>query len=265
LKQRQFEEVRILDTRIDLVSQDDLIEFMLDTIQKDAKAKISYINVHAMNIAYSNDGFRKYINSSQVVFCDGFGIKWVANLIFKKALFRITPPDWFDNLAAECAMHGFSMFFLGSRQEVVEKAAKILIKQNPKLKIVGIHHGFFNKVKDEKENRDVIKMINAQQPDILVVGFGMPMQENWIQENYPELNAHVIFPVGAFFDYFTGDVKRAPRWMTDHGLEWLGRLIIEPSRLWKRYLVGNPLFFWRVFKHHVLGRELPGDSAKYDK
>jgi N-acetylglucosaminyldiphosphoundecaprenol N-acetyl-beta-D-mannosaminyltransferase len=92
-----------------------------------------------------------------------------------------------------------------------------------------------------------------------VVGFGMPAQEKWILENWNSLNVHIVFPVGAFFDYLAGDVVRAPRWMTDHGLEWLGRLLIEPRRLWKRYVIGNPLFIWRVLlqKLKMINRELP--------
>ena len=76
----------------------------------------------------------------------------------------------------------------------------------------------------------------------------MPLQERWLTENWPNLNAYVALPAGAAFDYVSGNVYRAPAWMTDNGLEWLGRLLVEPRRLWSRYLIGNPLFFWRLFK-----------------
>ncbi len=84
----------------------------------------------------------------------------------------------------------------------------------------------------------------------------MPLQEQWILENFNDLQVNIIMPVGAMFDYVAGDVVRAPQWMTDHGFEWLGRLIIEPRRLWKRYIVGNPLFLWRIFIHEILGKPL---------
>lgn len=116
-----------------------------------------------------------------------------------------------------------------------------------------MHHGFFDKGTESAESREVVAMINAAKPDILVVGFGMPAQEKWIAENLSQLNVHLAIPVGAFFDYLAEDVVRAPRWMTDNGLEWLGRLFIEPRRLWKRYIVGNPLFLWRILIHEVLG------------
>jgi N-acetylglucosaminyldiphosphoundecaprenol N-acetyl-beta-D-mannosaminyltransferase len=86
---------------------------------------------------------------------------------------------------------------------------------------------------------------------------GMPIQELWLEENWDRVNANIALTGGAVFDYISGDLKRAPHWMTDHGLEWLGRLIIEPRRLWKRYMIGNPLFLWRVFRHHILRLPLP--------
>lgn len=92
----------------------------------------------------------------------------------------------------------------------------------------------------------VIEKINKVRPNILLVGFGMPVQEYWLQENWEKIDTNIALTGGAVFDYLSGELRRAPRWMTDHGLEWLGRLIIEPRRLWKRYIIGLPLFFLRV-------------------
>jgi N-acetylglucosaminyldiphosphoundecaprenol N-acetyl-beta-D-mannosaminyltransferase len=107
------------------------------------------------------------------------------------------------------------------------------------------------------ENNLVIERINQFDTQILVLGFGMPMQERWILENLAVLQVKIAFPAGALFDYVSGELPRAPRWMTDNGFEWLGRLLIEPRRLWKRYILGNPLFFYRLFLHHVVGIALP--------
>jgi N-acetylglucosaminyldiphosphoundecaprenol N-acetyl-beta-D-mannosaminyltransferase len=254
---KPFEQTSILGLRIDVVCLEDLISYTLTTIREGEKAIISNVNVRAVNLAYKNKPFRSFINTSQVVFCDGFGVKWTVRLLRGKNLHRYTPPDWFGHLAGECAECGISMYFLGTRQEVVEKAAAVIKEKFPDLKILGVHHGFFDKTLTGPENQELVKEINRLQPDILIVGFGMPAQEKWIAENIAELNVHVVFPVGAYFDYIAGEIVRAPRWMTDHGFEWLGRLMIEPKRLWKRYLIGNPLFVWRVFVHHILGFPLP--------
>ena len=237
----------VLGIGVDLINLDELIEFIFQKISANKKVNISYVNVHAINIAYRNPWFKDFINQSDIVFCDGFGVKWAARFLNGVVLHRLSPPDWFDRLAGKCADQGISMYFLGTKQNVIEKAAIVVNKKFPKLKIVGIHHGFFDKDPLSADNREVISMINSAQPDILLVGFGMPTQEKWILENFADISTKVILPVGAFFDYITGEVVRAPKWMTDHGLEWLGRLIIEPGRLWKRYIIGNPIFIWRVF------------------
>ena len=115
------------------------------------------------------------------------------------------------------------------------------------MNIAFTHHGLLQQNSGHPENEAVIQAINTAKPDILLVGFGMPLQEKWIMDNFERLDVKVIMPVGAAFDYVSGNVRRAPRWMTDHGFEWLGRLMIEPQRLWKRYIIGIPIFFWRIF------------------
>ncbi len=241
-----FPRTSILGVRVDIVDWDELVRYAISTVEARDKAIISNVNVHAVNIAYQNEWFRRFINTSQVVFCDGFGVKWAAQFLVGRQLHRLTPPDWFRLLAEECARRGISMFFLGSRPAVVEKAGAALSRDIPNLRIVGVQHGYFDKCVSSSENQEIVDRINSLQPDVLMVGFGMPLQEKWIADNWDRLHVHVVFPVGAFFDYVSGEIRRAPRWMTEHGLEWLGRLVIEPRRLWRRYLLGNPMFLWRV-------------------
>lgn len=251
------ETVEILGVNISVITLPDMLQFVLSSIKSKSKIIVSYVNIHGLNLAFNDELFRSCLHKSDITFCDGFGVKIAVKLIAGVSLHRFTPPDWFDLLAEKCAEQNYTIFFLGTQLAIVEKAAKILSVRFPDLKIVGVHDGYFDKAKGSVENQKVIQKINSEKPDILVVGFGMPSQEKWISENFNELQTHVILPVGAFFDYLAGETKRAPRWMTDHGFEWLGRLVIEPSRLWKRYLIGNPLFFWRIFKHHILKIQLP--------
>lgn len=253
--EENFENTHVLGVRVDLISLDELIQYVLSTVQGQRKAILTYVNVHAVNLAYKQGWFKDFINQSQVVFCDGFGVKWAAKFLHGKELQRFTPPDWFGHLAVMCAEQGISLFLLGTRPVVIEKAAVVLKASYPQLKIAGVHHGFFDKTPLSRDNQAILAEINSVRPDILVVGFGMPAQEKWILDNWGQLHASVVIPVGAFFDYLAGEVVRAPRWMTDHGLEWLGRLIIEPRRLWKRYILGNPLFLWRVLLQKLKIRE----------
>jgi N-acetylglucosaminyldiphosphoundecaprenol N-acetyl-beta-D-mannosaminyltransferase len=144
-----------------------------------------------------------------------------------------------------------SLFLLGARPGVADKAAANLRERFPGLRIVGTHHGYFDKAPGSPENEAVIREINAASPNILIVGFGMPLQERWLMDNWDRIEVNVALTGGAVFDYVSGELPRAPRWMTDHGFEWLGRLIIEPGRLWKRYLVGNPIFILRVLGQRI--------------
>jgi N-acetylglucosaminyldiphosphoundecaprenol N-acetyl-beta-D-mannosaminyltransferase len=146
---------------------------------------------------------------------------------------------------------GDSLFFLGARPGVAKKAAETLKAKYPGLRIVGYSDGYFDKTPGSIANETVLRDINRCKPNILILGFGMPVQEKWLMENWDRVDANIALTGGAVFDYVSGELRRAPQWMTTHNLEWLGRLIIEPKRLWKRYLIGNPLFLWRIVKQRL--------------
>jgi N-acetylglucosaminyldiphosphoundecaprenol N-acetyl-beta-D-mannosaminyltransferase len=151
-------------------------------------------------------------------------------------------------LAAFAAAQGFSLYFLGGRPSVAREAARRLIESYPDLKIAGVRHGYFDHSAGSTQNEAVVAEINAAAPDILLVGLGMPLQERWLMENRERIGAGVVLTGGAVFDYVSGGLRRGPRLLTDNGFEWLARLFVEPRRLWRRYLVGNPLFLLRVLK-----------------
>jgi len=236
-----------LNIRINDISKTKLLDEIRNFISADQKSIVSNANIQAANLSIKFPWFRDFLNQSEIVFCDGFGIILGAKILGLDIKHRNTPPDWIPLLAKMCAENNYRLALLGSNPGIAEETAQLLKKDAPTLNIALTHHGYFDKTPGHQENEAVIQAINAAKPDILMVGFGMPLQEKWIMENFERLEVKVVMPVGAAFDYVSGNVRRAPRWMTDHGLEWLGRLIIEPKRLWKRYIIGIPIFFWRVF------------------
>ena len=238
--------VELLGVRIDALRLDEVLERIARTIAARQRAIVVYANVHALNLAYALPWFRAFLNHGDVVFCDGFGVKWGARLVGARIPERFTPPDWIERLAEIACRHDFSLYLVGARPGVAERVASQFRQRFPKLRVVGAYHGYFDKSPGSAENAAVIAAINAARPDVLIVGFGMPIQERWLQENWASIDARVALTAGAALDYLAGEVARAPHWMTDHGLEWLGRLIVEPRRLWRRYLIGNPIFLWRV-------------------
>jgi N-acetylglucosaminyldiphosphoundecaprenol N-acetyl-beta-D-mannosaminyltransferase len=155
-------------------------------------------------------------------------------------------------LAAFAASEGHTLYFLGARPAGVgEEAARRLTERFPALKIAGVHHGYFDHAAGSPENESVIEEINAAKPQILVVGFGMPRQERWLMDNWDRVDANVALAGGAVFDYFSGRLRRGPRLLTDNGFEWLARPLVEPARLWRRYLLGSPLFLLRVLRQRL--------------
>jgi N-acetylglucosaminyldiphosphoundecaprenol N-acetyl-beta-D-mannosaminyltransferase len=253
----QWRSIRLLGVRVDNISGDQVLRAVEQYVVEKRKAVIAHVNIQGMNLACQKQWYRVFLNRSEIVFCDGYGVKLAASLIGRPIQFRITYAEWMWDLAQYCQAKRISLFLLGARPGIAEKAAWQLEQHYPGLRIAGTHHGHFDKAPGSPENAMVIKKINAASPDVLVIGMGMPLQESWLAENWESVDATVALPGGAVFDYVSGELRRAPRWMTENGMEWLGRLVIEPRRLWKRYLIGNPAFFWRVLIHDVLGRPLP--------
>ena len=240
--------VVILGVRVDALRLDNVLDMITRTINARERAIITYANIHTLNLAHELSWFRAFLNRSDVVFCDGFGVKWGARLLGAWIPERFTAPDWMARLAEAACQNDFSLFFIGARPGVAWQAAEHLQSHFPKLRIVGVHHGYFDRTSGSAENELAIQAINAVKPNMLVVGFGMPFQERWLLENWDRLDANVALTAGAVFDYLSGTLPRAPGWMTDHGMEWLGRLFVEPRRLWRRYLIGNPLFLYRLLR-----------------
>ena len=249
-------QINILGVRVDNITIDELFEFCKRRVANNEKAIIMYVNVYALNIAYSLPWFRKFLLNSSITFCDGFGVRLAARLTGQELPNRLTPPDFIEKIASLASEEDWKFFFLGAQQGVAQLAARKIKNNIPGLQIE-TRNGFFDKERGSYDNKQLILQINNFKPQLLILGFGMPTQERWILENINDLKVNIIFPAGALFDYMAGYVRRAPRWMTDHGFEWLGRLLIEPGRLWRRYLIGIPVFCWRIFVHHILGFPLP--------
>jgi len=244
--------VRLLGVKIHPLNRTQLHQELSKIVHDRAKSLVLHVNIHGLNLAYEQPWLRNFLNNTaDIVFCDGAGVVLGARILGHRIPERITYADWMWELAEFADAYDLTFFFLGARPGVAEKAAACLRDRFRNLRVVGTHHGYFNKTPGSAENEAVIQRINAVRPNILIVGFGMPLQEHWLMENWHRIEANVALTGGAVFDYVSGDLHRAPGWMTDHGLEWLGRLFIEPRRLWRRYLIGNPLFLMRVIKQRL--------------
>ncbi|MCI5164913.1 MAG: glycosyltransferase [Candidatus Electrothrix sp. GM3_4] len=247
---KTVESIKLLGVRVDLLTENKLHQYISNVIERKSKKLVLNVNVHCYNMIFKNPWMQKFFNKAEVIFCDGSGVALGAKILGLRMPTRFTPADSIWNLAALAEKKGHSFYFLGAKDGIAEKAAQKMKKRYPNLKIT-THHGYFNKSRNSVENQEIVAKINASKANILVVGFGMPIQEKWLQENWDQLNVNIGFSAGALFDYVSGELRRGPRWMTENGLEWLARMLIEPKRLWKRYLLGNTLFLFRVFMERL--------------
>jgi N-acetylglucosaminyldiphosphoundecaprenol N-acetyl-beta-D-mannosaminyltransferase len=246
-------DVNILGVEVSALTRRELHEHIATAVREGDRSLVLNVNAHGLNLAYRQAWLRDLLNRADLVFPDGYGVILAARILGRALPERITYADWMWQLAEFCHSRDLSLYLLGARPGVAEAAADQLVGRWPGLVVSGTQHGYFDKRHGSDENQAVVEAINRARPHLLVVAFGMPVQERWLLENWEAIQANVALTGGAAFDYVSGHLRRPPRLLTDRGLEWLGRLAIEPRRLWRRYLLGNPLFLWRVLRQRVGG------------
>jgi len=240
--------IQILNVAVNYINEDNLHSQIHNIINSNKKKIIGNLNIHAANLAVKDKWFKLFIKKCFIIFCDGKGIQFGAWLLGKPIPKQITYHTWMWNLFEFCENKNISLFLLGSKPGVSDKAVERVLDKYPNLSMNN-HHGFFKKI--GKENEQIVNKINKFNPNILIVGFGMPLQEKWIMENKDKINTNVLLNGGAYLDWISGDKKQSPRIVTDLGFEWLYRFIKEPKRLFKRYIIGNPLFIYRIIRQRV--------------
>ncbi|HEX5817748.1 MAG TPA: WecB/TagA/CpsF family glycosyltransferase [Gemmatimonadales bacterium] len=252
--------VVVLGVPVDALTVDDLHDRLRQAVGGRACITVLHVNAHALNLACRHDGFAGILRRADVVLCDGHGVRLAARALGQDIPVRITYAEWAWQLAALCETEGWRLFLLGAADGVAAEAAARLRDRHPALHVAGTAHGYFDKRPGSRASADVVDAINTSGADVVLVGFGMPMQEQWVSEHRARIQAPVVLTGGAVFDYVAGRVRRPPRFMTRNGLEWLGRLWLEPRRLAGRYLVGNPEFVARVL--HQRWRERRARHAR---
>ena len=227
-------------------------EIMSNAIKTNTRLIIASQNLHSVYLAQINVALQQ-LQSRAYKHIDGMPLIWFGKLLGYplKREHRVTWVDWMHPLMDESQKNHWSVFYLGSKQEVAEKAVNSLREKYPRLTIE-YANGYFDKTSASDENKQRVAAINETSPDILLVGMGMPLQEEWINNNLESLNVPVILTCGAAMEYVAGAVTTPPRWMGKCGLEWLYRLAENPRRFAHRYMVEPwllvPLAFRDVFR-----------------
>lgn len=243
----------ILGIPVDHVTVEQIFSFTKRVISENRKGIVLYLNIHGANLARRHRWFLKLYREADLVYCDGDGIRWGLKLLGYEPPPKVSLTRFMWDLAAFCARERFSLFFLGGRPRVAERAAQRLRTRYRRLSIVGTHHGHFDHQGQENEN--VLTQINSCKPHILLIGFGMPLQEKWLVDNKSRLNVPVLWCAGGVFDFISGRLPTATLWAIRHQMEWLFRLWLEPQRLFARYIFGIPRFFFKILLEKFLGVE----------
>ena len=216
----------------------------------EGKLLINTVNAHSFNTAKKDQLFADALTNGDVLIPDGVSIvkacKWIKAKSQPKE--RIAGWDLFSFEMEKLEKKGGTVMFMGSSQKVLDLIVKRAAEVYPHLKVVTYSPPYKPEFSDE-DNKAIIDAINAANPDLLWIGMTAPKQEKWTYSHWKELDIHChVGTIGAVFDFFAGTVERAPMWWQRHGLEWLYRLLKEPKRMWRRYIIGNMLFLWNMLK-----------------
>jgi N-acetylglucosaminyldiphosphoundecaprenol N-acetyl-beta-D-mannosaminyltransferase len=232
--------VDILGIPVDNVTMDQALDTIVGPTS--ATRQVSFVNVDCINRSVTDFDYREILVSSDLRLGDGIGLRIAGRLLRNEIRQNVNGTDLFPRLCDRMEEEHLSVYLLGGRPGVADGVAAWIASRYPDVRVAGAEHGYFT----ETETPAVINRINRSGAAILLVAFGAPRQEKWIRRHASNLRVRSALGVGGLFDFYSGRIPRAPQWLRELGLEWTYRLYQEPRRMWRRYLVGNVVFLWRV-------------------
>lgn len=250
--------IKFMNTELDNLTMDEAMEEIDRLIQRDLPAYVVTPNVDHIVRLEQGGTFAEAYKNANLILTDGKPLLWIAKWYGTPIKEKISGSDLFPRLCEMAAQKGYSMFFLGAAEGVAAKAADNLMKKYPGLSVVGTYSPPYGFEEIPDELKKIEQMITSAHPHILIAALGSPKQERFLFQNRERLNVPVSLGLGAVLDFAAGNVKRAPKWMSEHGLEWLFRLIQEPKRLAKRYLVDDRKILGLAIKYKKVEEDRNG-------
>lgn len=247
---RQRKTGQVLGVPIDVLTRVEAKDRLMEWARLQESAYVTICNVHVVVTASRDPGYRAVISGSDMATPDGAPVAWMLRRLGFRNQPRISGPDLMWTLCERCVQERMPVFFYGSTDATLSLLKQKLNGAFPYLKIAMESPPF--RTLSGEEDAAAVDRINASGAGFVFIGLGCPKQERWMAEHRGKINA-VMIGVGAAFDFHAGTVRRAPAWMRNNGLEWLHRLVSEPRRLWKRYLVTNTLFLFGVVRQLING------------
>jgi N-acetylglucosaminyldiphosphoundecaprenol N-acetyl-beta-D-mannosaminyltransferase len=234
--------VKILNVYFTSIESSELFQFFRESIKNNQFSQVVIAPVNSIIAAYYDRKLNEIYNNADFVLCDGMPIKWASKFLNTPILERITGLDLLPDLVAFASKENFTLFLLGGSPGVGVQLKEVILQKFPDCKILGIYVPPFMNVFDAQENQKMVDAVNTAKPNIVLVSLTAPKQDLWIAQNITKLHPALYVGIGGAFEVMAGIKKRAPKWMHGAGLEWLFRLIQEPKRMYRRYLIEAPLF-----------------------
>lgn len=234
-----MEKQPLLNTYVNNVDMDETLSSIDKMILSGEKSYIVAINVDVVVKIEADQYLKKITDNADMVLVDGKPLVWISKWHKHPVKAKISGSDLVPLLCEKARDKGYSVFIIGGKDGIADQAKANLEKNLPGINIVGTYAPPFGFEKDKNELEKINTMISNAHPDLLIACFGCPKQEKWIYENYQKYDAKVSVCAGATVDFLAGNVNRAPRWMSEHGLEWFYRFTQEPKRMFKRYFVDD--------------------------
>lgn len=250
---KDLEYCRILDTNINVISMQETVDYITDNIDMLRGKYICVSNVHTTVMSYENEAYNRVQNGAAMALPDGKPLSVVSRRRGFANAERVTGPDLMGEFFCHAEDYPLRHYFYGGTQETLHILQEKLCRKYPALQIAGMYSPPFRQLTKE-ERLSVYEKINKTKPDIVWIGLGAPKQEKFMYDNQGKLAA-VMIGVGAGFDYHAERIKRAPKWMQKCSLEWLYRLVQDPVRLFKRYVVTNFKFIYYIFLENLRGKK----------
>ena len=249
--------VEVGDVSFDNVDMGQALSRIGQMLDGDATRQVCFLNPACVNIAARHRAYRRVLGRAALVLPDGIGLKIAADILGRPLKQNVNGTDLFPALCKLMAARGASVFLLGGRPGVAQKVADRIAGTWPGVRIAGVRDGFFSLAQEG----DVAQQVRDSGADLLLVARGVPLQDMFIDRHLHHLGVKVAIGVGGLFDFVSGRIRRAPPWMRDTGLEWVYRLMQEPGRMWRRYLVGNVTFMARIALQRMGWRRAARDAT----
>lgn len=244
-------QISVFGLNIDNISLSEASRGIIHAARAGTHRRIYFVNAHCVNVAALDADYLSVLQGATSLFADGIGMRLAAQWAGLSLVDNVNGTDLFPIICRDAAAAGVAIGLLGARPGIAQQCADNMKQQFPDLKIAWIQDGYF----EPGTEADMIAAVNDSGAQILFVAMGVPLQELWIARHAGSLKAPVLLGVGALFDFYSGAVPRAPLLMRKWGLEWLFRLMIEPRRLFRRYVLGNPIFIFRALWRRLRGKE----------